>query len=683
MQIGNTLKVPVTGKVTGSEEKEAIIRVAEENHFSPGKYVEQFEHEFAKFIGKRYALFVNSGSSANLLAVAGFKKYSELVNRVFLPAVTFPTTINPYIQHNYEIELVDINLETLQADMAFQDFGVHTLGNYSEINILEDSCFTGNTLVPTKLKTKKIKDIIIGDKVLGFDGLSFKENTVVAVSKKMVHYSEIKRITLGEGIVLRCTNNHKFYCNGEWIRADQLKVGDELWQCGWAEYVSWRRNYKLSDEGRKIISDNMKKNNPSYNPENIKKGSSNRKSKKPTRIEQTVINIIEENNLPISYVGDYSFWIGNKEKGYKNPDFISMDKKIVFEVYDPTYNNYKGGKRDLTWENERRNFFEEFGYKTIFIKLSGHVNFDQRFSLTQDLRKYVSNGIKIKSIDGLRGIQKDLNLLNGEKLIDGMVMVYDITCNPYHNFITNGGILTHNCDAMFPNRYKGLAQTFSFYPAHFLTTAEGGMVTTDNAKFYTIMKSIRDWGRSCHCDSGIDNTCGKRFSQQFGDMPYGYDHKYIYSNIGYNLNGTEFSAAMGIEQLKKLPEFLNIRKRNFAKLYTRLSKYSEMFVLPKTVIPDTAWFSFPLTIKSDAKFNRLDIINYLDKNGIGSRPIMAGNIARQPAYKDTKFIINQELKNSNIVTENSFYIGCWHGLSEEQIEYTINVFDDFIEDIYG
>ena len=112
-------------------------------------------------------------------------------------------------------------------------------------------------------------------------------------------------------------------------------------------------------------------------------------------------------------------------------------------------------------------------------------------------------------------------------------------------------------------------------------------------------------------------------------------------------------------------------------------KYSEMFVLPKTVIPDTAWFSFPLTIKSDAKFNRLDIINYLDKNGIGSRPIMAGNIARQPAYKDTKFIINQELKNSNIVTENSFYIGCWHGLSEEQIEYTINVFDDFIEDIYG
>jgi len=378
LQIGNTLKVPVTGKVTGSEEKEAIIRVAEENHFSPGKYVEQFEHEFAKFIGKRYALFVNSGSSANLLAVAGFKKYSELVNRVFLPAVTFPTTINPYIQHNYEIELVDINLETLQADMAFQDFGVHTLGNYSEINILEDSC-----------------------------------------------------------------------------------------------------------------------------------------------------------------------------------------------------------------------------------------------------------------------------------------------------------------DAMFPNGYKGLAQTFSFYPAHFLTTAEGGMVTTDNAKFYTIMKSIRDWGRSCHCDSGIDNTCGKRFSQQFGDMPYGYDHKYIYSNIGYNLNGTEFSAAMGIEQLKKLPEFLNIRKRNFAKLYTRLSKYSEMFVLPKTVIPDTAWFSFPLTIKSDAKFNRLDIINYLDKNGIGSRPIMAGNIARQPAYKDTKFIINQELKNSNIVTENSFYIGCWHGLSEEQIEYTINVFDDFIEDIYG
>jgi CDP-6-deoxy-D-xylo-4-hexulose-3-dehydrase len=179
------------------------------------------------------------------------------------------------------------------------------------------------------------------------------------------------------------------------------------------------------------------------------------------------------------------------------------------------------------------------------------------------------------------------------------------------NYCTLLGI-EDSCDAMFPGRYAGEIQTFSFYPAHMMTTGEGGMVTTDNPLIYNAMKSIRDWGRDCWCGKGNDNTCGRRFTQQFGDMPYGYDHKYIYSRIGYNLSNTEMAAAIGVEQLKKLPGFLDIRRHNFARLYQGLSKYADFFVLPKTVLPDTAWFGFPLTIREDAGFTRKQLTDYLE-----------------------------------------------------------------------
>ncbi len=370
---GNMLRVPVSGQVTGVEEYEAVDRVMESKRFAPGPVAEQFEEAFAKFVGKRYGLFVNSGSSANLLAVAGYVNHYQPHNyTVVLPAVLFPTTINPYLQNGYRVKVCDVDLYTLQA-LKGGNHGVHVMGNYSQLLGIEDSC-----------------------------------------------------------------------------------------------------------------------------------------------------------------------------------------------------------------------------------------------------------------------------------------------------------------DAMFPGEYAGEIQTFSFYPAHFMTTGEGGMVTTNDPLLYRAMKSIRDWGRDCWCKLGSDNTCSKRFGHQFGDMPFGYDHKYIYTSIGYNLSNTEMAAAIGVEQLKKLPAFLETRRRNFMRLFAGLSKWQDYFVMPKATKKEVAWFGFPLTVNTD-RFTKNEIVKWLDDHGVGTRPVMTGNLTRQPAYVNHPQIKKYgELTNADIITERSFWVGCWHGLSDEQIDYTVGVFDEFL-----
>ena len=364
MNKGNELKVPVSGQVIGIEEEEAIVRVAKSRQYASSSLSEQFEHEFASYVGKRYGVFVNSGSSANLLAV------SALIDKIqypywTTPALSFPTTINPLIQKNQLIHLVDINSETL-LPKRLSIYGSMTLGNFYPYTFIEDSC-----------------------------------------------------------------------------------------------------------------------------------------------------------------------------------------------------------------------------------------------------------------------------------------------------------------DAMFPGKYNGLMQTFSFFPAHHMTTGEGGMVTTDDPQLYKTLRSLRDWGRDCWCLPGHDNTCGKRFDGE-------YDHKYTYSRIGYNLKATEMQAAIGIEQLKKLPGFTQNRIRNFNYLWDNLIyKFEKYFIFPKSTLQDTPWFGFPLTIKDGMYFTRKDIMQYLNSHGVGCRTIFAGNITKQPAYKDVKFIIDEPLTNTDKIHKDSFWVGSWHGLSLDQLDYTVNVFEDF------
>lgn len=241
-----------------------------------------------------------------------------------------------------------------------------------------------------------------------------------------------------------------------------------------------------------------------------------------------------------------------------------------------------------------------------------------------------------------------------------------------------------NCDAL-GSRYQGKftgtfghISTYSFYPAHHITMGEGGAVCTDDPLLKKIIASFRDWGRDCWCDPGCDNSCKKRFDWQLGDLPKGYDHKYIYSHIGYNLKVTDMQAAIGIEQLRKLPGFIEKRKENFNALYQGLKKYENDLILPHaTPHSDPSWFGFPIIVREDAPFTRDDIVRYLEDHKIATRMLFGGNLLKQPAYVDMKYRSVGHLKNTDLVMDNLFWIGVYPGLSREMLDYIISTVGAF------
>lgn len=237
-------------------------------------------------------------------------------------------------------------------------------------------------------------------------------------------------------------------------------------------------------------------------------------------------------------------------------------------------------------------------------------------------------------------------------------------------------VIEDNCDA-FGSKYKGQytgtfghISSISFYPAHHITTGEGGAVCTNDPLLAKIIKSFRDWGRDCYCKPGENNTCGKRFSQQFGTLPYGYDHKYVYSEIGYNLKMTDMQAAIGAAQIDKLPEFCERRKENF-KVYTKIfSKYSDSFILPEaTPQSDPAWFSYIVTLKENLQFKREELTNFLNNNLIETRNLFAGNIIRQPAFINKNFRLAGHLNNTDYIMNNTFFLGTYPGNTAERLAY--------------
>lgn len=249
-------------------------------------------------------------------------------------------------------------------------------------------------------------------------------------------------------------------------------------------------------------------------------------------------------------------------------------------------------------------------------------------------------------------------------------------------------LIEDTCDALgstyngkLAGTYGDIA-TFSFYPAHQITMGEGGAVITNNPLLHRRIRQFRDWGRDCWCDTGKDNTCGKRFSWQLGKLPFGYDHKYIYSVRGYNLKLTDFQAAIGVAQLKKLPKFIEKRKENFEKLYKGLKKYEKYFILPqKEKNSEPAWFGFPIVILDNAPFTRLDIVKYLESKGIGTRSLFGGNLTLHPAYQNVKYKKIGDLKNSDKVTSDSFWIGVYPGITDEMINYILRKFEEFFKDL--
>lgn len=226
----------------------------------------------------------------------------------------------------------------------------------------------------------------------------------------------------------------------------------------------------------------------------------------------------------------------------------------------------------------------------------------------------------------------------------------------------------------------GHVATFSFYPAHHITMGEGGTIVTGDSQLKTLIESFRDWGRDCWCETGHNNTCKKRFEKKFGDLPFGYDHKYVYSHIGYNLKLTDMQAALGVSQLKKLPGFNKLRRRNFQTLYAGLKEFREFFILPEaTPLSDPSWFGFPLAVRTDAPFTRNDLIRYLDSHKIDTRLLFGGNLTRQPAFQNIACRKIGTLPSSDFVMNQVFWIGVYPGLTKEMLDYVIEIFNSFIK----
>ena len=220
--------------------------------------------------------------------------------------------------------------------------------------------------------------------------------------------------------------------------------------------------------------------------------------------------------------------------------------------------------------------------------------------------------------------------------------------------------------------------TLSFYPAHHITMGEGGAVFTNNPELKLIAESLRDWGRDCYCAPGRDNTCGKRFCQQHGDLPLGYDHKYVYSHLGDNLKSTDMQAACGLAQLSKLPDFISRRKANFAYLKKHLAALDDYLLLPQaTPNSDPAWFGFPLTLKDAANVNRVDLLRYLDQHKIGTRLLFAGNITRQPYMRGQNYRIHGQLENTDKIMRDTFWIGVQPALTEAALSFVVEKLETF------
>jgi CDP-6-deoxy-D-xylo-4-hexulose-3-dehydrase len=247
-------------------------------------------------------------------------------------------------------------------------------------------------------------------------------------------------------------------------------------------------------------------------------------------------------------------------------------------------------------------------------------------------------------------------------------------------------LIEDNCDALGstyqgkPTGSFGDVSTCSFYPAHHITTGEGGAVFANSPALKPLIESFREWGRDCWCEPGEDDTCGRRFDWQMGELPYGYDHKYIYDHIGYNLKMTDMQAAVGVAQIAKLEQFTETRKQNWKIIRDGIAPLNEFFLLPEpTANSDPSWFGFSISVRPEAPFERKQFVDFLESRRIATRLLFGGNLARQPAYLDVPSRIVGDLSNSDFVMNNTLWLGVYPGLTEQMIDYMIESIHEFVK----
>jgi len=327
------------------------------------------------------------------------------------------------------------------------------------------------------------------------------------------------------------------------------------------------------------------------------------------------------------------------------------------------------------------------GLKILFDIEDGSEVITSAVNFPTTLNPILQNNLKPVLVDAEMGTYNiDSNLIE-EKITPktvGIVLAHTLgnpfglekikeICEKYNLFL-----MEDNCDAFgskYNNQFTGTfgdVATLSFYPAHHITTGEGGAVFTNNTKLKKVLESLRDWGRDCYCPPGEDNTCKKRFDWQLGGLPHGYDHKYIYSNIGYNLKASDMQAAIGLSQMDKLESFINKRIENFHYLYEGFKQFSE-FLLPEwDQNSEPSWFGFPLTLKEDVKFDRVDLLKFYDERRIGTRLLFGGNITLQPAYQHIDLGNPNDFPVSNKIVNNTFWLGVYPGLNNTMLDFVIN-----------
>ena len=302
--------------------------------------------------------------------------------------------------------------------------------------------------------------------------------------------------------------------------------------------------------------------------------------------------------------------------------------------------------------------------KPVFVDIDiGTYNISE-----EALKEAVSSEIKAMVIPHTLGNPNNMDLLMDLKEDYSLILMED-TCDAIGGTFDNKNVGTF-----------GDVGTVSFYPAHHITMGEGGAVLTQDGMTAKILKSIREWGRDCWCLPGNSNTCGKRFEWKLGDLPEGYDHKYIYSEIGYNLKVLDIQAAIGIEQLKKLPEFVEKRRNNFKTIYNHLKQYEGKIILPiwhNKANP--SWFAFPVTLRDNCGFTRQDITSFLESRKIETRLVFAGNILKQPAYADIDREIRGSLANTDKVMNDSFFVGVYPGITKDRLDFMLDSFDEFFK----
>jgi len=773
--------LPVSGKVYGTPETDNAIEAVRDGWWTEGRWTKEFEKRLKAFlVAPKDVVMVNSGSSANLLALAALKEIYNLPDggEIITSALAFPTTINPILQLGFKPHFVDVQLGTyvpslrdIMAAIGKNTAAImmaHTLGNpwpadyfSNELPVIEDNCdalgsmfhaehhkyFTGTigdfgtlSFYPAHhitsldageyvlLKSpsgdvgwKKIGEFVDENDYHDWRCVSFDRNGELAyrsITGTIKHpcNETLFRVKLQTGRQVTVSASHSLFImrdgravavpvkdlnRGDLVLAPRTLPSSEL-----NEYIemtdykkgSWEpfiRKLKVDERLARIlgwwVAEGSLNHTKSGNYDVIYSLAQNERGEADVLrddirqlfgIRMRTYDVKASCSIKLTGSSKSLFEFLNKHCGCgaenkRVPAFMFSVSQEIKEYFLEAYLKGDGYFRDQRGEHKcwtAKTVSEELalGIHAILLELAMSPRYSRESAvepriIAKNKRPSIFKPTHIVAFGtGGRGIANaisfrksvsksprrfgDLCLLkitSLEQVEASTPFVYDLSVDGYENFVAGAGMIVHN-------------------------TGEGGAVICQTTKAAKVVRSLRDWGRSCFCPTGKSNTCGKRFDYEFPDLPPGYDHKYVYSRIGWNMKSTDMNAAIGVAQMDRLPEFLAKRQQNFDLLskYIFDSGLGEFYILPEaSEHTSPSWFGFPLTIKMSMPFTATEITKVLeDRYSIGTRRIFGGNILRQPAYKDIEYV-SADLKHTNIITHNSFWLGIWPGLSSDNIKY--------------